>query len=113
MILQALKNMYPKASEKGLKAVMKYLEKCRGKNMSTEELVGWIGKLVTAHIIEEALKITEDDSQPSQIGDESSFAVTEVAYPRVLIPCVQNKSPYQVGLGLLCKGYEKDIFTVP
>ena len=29
MILQALKNMYPKASEKVLKAVMKDLEKCR------------------------------------------------------------------------------------
>ena len=48
MILQALKNMYPKASEKVLRAVMKDLEKCRGKNMSTEELADWIGKLVTA-----------------------------------------------------------------
>ena len=47
MILQALKNMYPKASEKVLKAVMNDLEKCRGKNMSTEELADWIGKLVT------------------------------------------------------------------
>ena len=54
MILQALKNMYPKASEKVLRAVMKDLEKCRGKNMSTEELADWIGKLVTAHTIEEA-----------------------------------------------------------
>ena len=78
MILQALKNMYPKASEKVLRAVMIDLEKCRGKNMSTDELVDWIGKLVTAHIIEEALKITEDDSKPSQVGDESSFAITEV-----------------------------------
>ena len=78
MILQALKNMYPKASEKVLQAVMKDLEKCRGKNMSTEELVEWIGKLVTAHIIEEALRITEDDSKPSQVGDESSFAIAEV-----------------------------------
>ena len=77
MILQALKNMYPKVSEKVLRAVMIDLEKCRGKNMSTDELVDWIGKLVTAHIIEEALKITEDDSKPSQIGDESSFAITE------------------------------------
>ena len=77
MILQALKNMYPKASEKMLRAVMKDLEKCRGKNMSTEELANWIGKLVTAHIIEEALKMTEDDSKPSQVGDESSFAITE------------------------------------
>ena len=78
MILQALKNMYPKASEKVLKAVMKDLEKCRGENMSTEELVDWIGKLVTAHIIEEALRITEDDSKPSQVGGESSFAITEM-----------------------------------
>ena len=29
MILQALKNMYPKASEKVLRAVMTDLEKCR------------------------------------------------------------------------------------
>jgi hypothetical protein len=78
MILQALKNMYPKASEKVLRAVMKDLEKCRGKNMSTEELADWIGKFVTAHTIEEALRITEDDSKPSQAGDESSFAITEV-----------------------------------
>ena len=78
MILQALKNMYPKAGEKVLQAVMNDLEKCRGKNMSTDELVDWIGKLVTAHTIEEALRITEDDSKPSQVGDESSFGVTEV-----------------------------------
>ena len=79
MILQALKNMYPKASEKVLKAVMKDLEKCRGKNMSTLELADWIGKLVMAHTIEEALRIDkEDDSKPSQVGDESSFAITEV-----------------------------------
>ena len=45
--------------------------------MSTEELADWIGKLVTAHTIEEALRITEDDSKPSQFGDESSFAITE------------------------------------
>ena len=65
MILQALKNMYPKASEKVLKAVMKDLEKCRGKDMSTLELADWIGKLVTAHTIEEALRIDkEDDSKP-------------------------------------------------
>ena len=78
MILQALKNMYPKVSEKVLIAVMKDLEKCRGKNMSSEELADWIWKLVTAHTIEEALRITEDDSKPSQVGDESSFAITEV-----------------------------------
>ena len=80
MILQALKNMYPKASEKVLRAVMKDLEKCRGKNMSTEELADWIGKLVTAHIIEEALRITEDDSKPSKVGNESSFDITEVGH---------------------------------
>ena len=79
MILQALKNMYPKASEKVLRAVMKDLEKCRGKNMSTEELADWIGKLVTSHTIEEALRITtEDDSKPIQVGVESSFAIAEV-----------------------------------
>ena len=67
--------MYPKASEKVLRAVMKDLEKCRGKNMSTLELADWIGKLVTAHTIEEALRMTtEDDSKPSQTGDGSSFA---------------------------------------
>ena len=78
MILQALKNMYPKASEKVLLAVMKDLEKCRGKNMGNDELVDWIGKLVTAHTIEEALRINkEDDSKPSQVGDESSFAIVE------------------------------------
>ena len=83
MILQALKNMYPKASEKVLRAVMKDLEKCRGKNMSTEELADWIGKLVTAHTIEEALRInTVDDSKPSQVGDESSFAIMEVGDER-------------------------------
>ena len=69
--------MYPNASEKVLRAIMKDLEKCRGKNMRTEELVDWIGKLVTAHTIEEASRITEDDSQPSQVGDESSFAIKE------------------------------------
>ena len=46
--------------------------------MSTEELADWIGKLVTAHTIEETLRITEDDSKSSQVGDESSFAITEV-----------------------------------
>ena len=56
---------------------MKDLEKCRRKNMSTEELADWIGKLVATHIIEETLRITEDDSKPSQSGDESSFAIAE------------------------------------
>ena len=78
MILQALKNMYPKASEKVLRAVIKDLEKCRGRNMSTLELADWIGKLMMAHTIEEALRIDkEDDSKPSQVGDELSFAITE------------------------------------
>ncbi len=79
MILQALKNMYPKASENVLKAVMKDIEKCRCKNMSTLELADWIGKLVMAHTIEEALRIDEkDDSEPSKFGNESSFAIKEV-----------------------------------
>ena len=79
MILQALKNMYPKASEKVLKAVMIDLEKCRGKNMSTVELADWIGKLVTAHTIEEALNISQgDDSKPSKVGNESSYVLMEV-----------------------------------
>ena len=79
MILQALKNMYPKASEKVLKAVMIDLEKCRGKNMSTVELADWIGKLVTAHTIEEALNLSqEDDSNPSKVGNESSSVIMEV-----------------------------------
>ena len=81
MILQALKNMYPKASEKVLKKVIKDLEKCRSKNMSTVELADWIGKLVTAHTIEEALNLSqEDDSKPSQVGNESSSVVMEVSY---------------------------------
>lgn len=79
MVLQALKNMYPRASEKVLNSVMKDLEKCRGKNMRTEELADWIGKLITAHTIEEVLKKnTEDDSEPSKFGNESSFAIKEV-----------------------------------
>ena len=79
MILQALKNLYPNKSEKILKAVEKDLEKCIGREMSTLELADWIGKLVIAHTIEEALRITEDDSKPSQVGDESSFAIMEVS----------------------------------
>ena len=75
MILQALKNLYPNKSEKILKAVEKDLEKCIGREMSVMELADWINKLVIAHTIEEALRITEDDSKPSQVGDESSFAI--------------------------------------
>ena len=41
------------------------------------ELADWIRKLVLAHIIKETLRITEDDSKPSQVGDESSFAINE------------------------------------
>ena len=77
MILQALKNLYPNKSEKILKAVEKDLEKCIGREMSVMELADWINKLVIAHTIEEALRITEDDSKPSQVGDESSFAIEE------------------------------------
>ena len=78
MILQALKNLYPNKSEKILKAVEKDLEKCIGREMSAVELADWIDKLVIAHTIEEALRISkEDDSKPSQVGDESSFAITE------------------------------------
>ena len=61
MILQALKNMYPRVSEKVLLEVEKDLQKCRGKDMSTDELVDWIGKLVSAHIIEEALRMDIDN----------------------------------------------------
>jgi hypothetical protein len=82
--------MYPKASEKVLKAVIKDLEKCRGKNMSTEELADWIGKLITAHTIEEALRITEDDSKPSQIGDESSLVFFDI----FTFPCLGHNIYY-------------------
>ena len=83
MVLQALKNMYPKASEKVLEKVIKDLEKCRGKNISTVELANWIGKLVTAHTIEEALDLNkEDDSKPSQVGNESSSVIMEVSNER-------------------------------
>ena len=58
---------------------MKDLEKCRGKNMSAEGLADLIGKLITANTIEEALKQnTEDDSEPSKFGNESSFATQEI-----------------------------------
>ena len=77
MILQALKNMYPKERECAPSG-HKGSRKLPWKEHGTEELADWIGKLVTAHIIEEALRITEDDSKQSQVGDESSFAITEV-----------------------------------
>ena len=47
--------------------------------MSTLELADWIGKLVTAHTIEEALNVKkEDDSNPSKVGNESSSVIMEV-----------------------------------
>ena len=78
--------------------------------MSTEELADWIGKLVTAHTIEEALKITEDDSKPSLVDDESSFAVTEVANPRVLIPCVYKTKALTKLVWACCAKATKKIF---
>ena len=69
MILEALKSLYPNTSEKVLIAVKEDLEKFRGKQASTVELVDWMDKLVVAHTINEALKI-EDDSKP--VGDVSS-----------------------------------------
>ena len=77
MVLQALKTMYPYASERVLKLVMADLEKCRGKDMSVEKLSDWMNKLVMPHIIGETLKITKDDSKSSQVGKESSFAIME------------------------------------
>ena len=76
MILEALKGMYPRTSEKVLIAVKEDLEKLRGKQVSTLELVNWMDKLVVAHTINEALKI-EDDSKPTRVGNESSFVYME------------------------------------
>lgn len=76
MILEALKSLYPNASEKVLIAVKEDLEKLRGKQVSTLELVEWMDKLVAAHTINEALKI-EDDSKPTSVGKESSFVYVE------------------------------------
>ena len=59
-----------------LMAVKEDLEKLRGKQVSTVELVDWMDKLVVAHTINEALKI-EDDSKPTCVGDESSFVYVE------------------------------------
>lgn len=79
MILQELKNMYPRASEEVLMAVKNDLEKLHGKDISSSELAERIDKLVTAHTIEKAINTkTEDDSKPRKIGDESSFDVMEV-----------------------------------
>lgn len=79
MILQELKKMYPRVSEEVLMAVNTDLEKLRGKDISPSDLAERIAKLVIAHTIEKAINTkTEDDSKPSQIGDESSFDVMEV-----------------------------------
>ncbi len=69
MILKALKSMYPRTSEKVLVLVERDLERYRGKGLKADEIVEITDKLVTAHVISEALKI-EDDSKP--VGDESS-----------------------------------------
>ena len=76
MILEALKSLYPNTSEKVLMAVKEDLEKLRGKQVSTGELVDWMDKLVVAHTINGALKI-EDDSKPTCVGNESSFVYVE------------------------------------
>ena len=76
MILEALKSLYPNSREKVLVAVKEDLEKLRGKQVSTGELVEWMDKLVVAHTINEALKI-EDDSKPTGVGKESSFVYVE------------------------------------
>ena len=76
MILEALKSLYPNASEKVLIAVKEDLEKLREKQVSTGKLVEWMDKLVVAHTINEALKI-EDDSKPTGVGNESSFVYVE------------------------------------
>ena len=76
MILEALKSLHPNTSEKVLISVKEDLEKLRGKQVSTEELVEWMDKLVVAHTINEALKI-EDDSKPTCVGKESSFVYVE------------------------------------
>ena len=70
MILEALKSLYPNTSEKVLIAVKEDLEKLRGKQVSTVELVDWMDKLVVAHKI-------EDDSKPTCVGNESSFVYGE------------------------------------
>ena len=65
------KQLYPDVKEEYLERAFEKLKKngCP----ADEDLMVWFGKLVAAHIIENALKITEDDSKPSQVGDESSF----------------------------------------
>ena len=69
MILEALKSMYPRTSEKVLVLVERDLERYRGKGLKADEIVEITDKLVTAYVISEALKI-EDDSKP--VGEDSS-----------------------------------------
>ena len=79
MVLQALKSLFPHASEEVLIEVMKDLEKCRGKDMSGLELFDWMNQLVMAHTINQALNQnrTKDDSKPKEIGVESSFVIAD------------------------------------
>ena len=79
MVFQSLKSLFPNTSERVLIEIMKDLEKCRDKDMSGLELFDWMNQLVMAHTIADALNSnTKDDSKPSQVGDESSFAIAEV-----------------------------------
>lgn len=78
MVLQSLKSLFPNTSERVLIEVMKDLEKCRDKDMSGLELFDWMNQLVMAHTIADALNSnTKDDLKPSEVGDESSFAIME------------------------------------
>ena len=78
MVLQSLKSLFPNISERVLIEVMKELEKCRDKDMSGLELFDWMNQLVMAHTIADVLNSnTKDDSKPSEVGDESSFAIME------------------------------------
>jgi hypothetical protein len=46
--------------------------------MSGLELFDWMNQLVMAHTIVDALNSnTKDDLKPSEVGDESSFAIME------------------------------------
>ena len=94
MILQALKNMYPRTSEIVLNAVLKDLGKCRGKNMRTEELADWIGKLITAHTIEEALKQNILEKYARDNGFENTQFFVDDGYSGVA--CGRHKErPYE------------------
>ena len=78
MVLQSLKSLFPNTSERVLIEVMKDLEKCRDKDMSGLELFDWMNQVVMAHTIADALNSNaKDDSNPSEVGDESSLAIEE------------------------------------